>query len=81
MSLINHTACISLSVQMFGAVESSVTMKLKGTSRSRLKDSEAALLPVPEWRHLYNRVWDVADYGEEGVHIKTTLLNMPHKSS
>ena len=49
---------------MFGSVESSVTMKLKGTSRSRLKDSEAALLPVPEWRHLYNRVWDVADYGE-----------------
>ena len=53
------------SVQMFGAVESSVTMKLKGTSRSRLRESEAALLPVPEWSHLYNRVWDVADYGEK----------------
>ena len=52
------------SFQMFGAVESSVTMKLKGTSRSRLRESEAALLPVPEWSHLYNRVWDVADYGE-----------------
>ena len=68
----SHIECLllttlraSLSHQMFGAVESSVTMKLKGTSRSRLRDSEAALLPVPEWRNLYNRVWDVADYGKE----------------
>ena len=60
------------SVQMFGAGESSVTMKLKGTSRSRLRESEAALLPVPEWSHLYNRVWDVADYGEKG-HINGSI--------
>ncbi len=66
-------------------MESSVTMKLKGTSRSRLLDSEAALLPESEWRHLYNRVWDVADYvvppAENGaVFVTTNVVITPNQT-
>ena len=56
-------------------MESSVTVKLKGTSRSSLP--QASNMSVPrEWRHLYNRVWDTADYvvppAENGAFFVTT---------
>ncbi len=56
-------------------MESSVTVKLKGTSRSRLPDAQNMSVPR-EWRHLYNRVWDTADYvvppAENGAFFVTT---------
>ncbi len=56
-------------------MESSVTVKLKGTSRSHLTPIEAG--PIPdEWLPLYNRVWDEADYvvppAENGAFFITT---------
>ena len=57
-----------------------MTIKVKGTSRSRLGGDEtkvAASLP-PDWRALYNRVWDVADYvvppAENGAFFITTNM-------
>ena len=62
-------------LQEFAPVESSVTVKLKGTSRSRLPDAQNMSVPR-EWRHLYNRVWDTADYvvppAENGAFFVTT---------
>ena len=65
-------------VQEFSSIESSVTVKVKGTSRSHMDANESALaasLP-PRWRALYNRVWDVADYvvppAENGAFFITT---------
>ena len=66
------------SSQEFAPVESSVTVKLKGTSRSHLpeNDSDVSSQIPREWRHLYNRVWDVADYvvppAENGAFFITT---------
>ena len=61
-------------------MESSVTVKVKGTSRSSLWSGETPLagsLP-PEWLALYNRVWDVADYvvppAENGAFFITTNM-------
>ena len=55
-----------------------MTVKLKGTSRSHLpeNDSDVSSQIPREWRHLYNRVWDVADYvvppAENGAFFITT---------
>jgi len=41
--------------QEFGQVESSVTVKVKGTSRSQLPDYAGNSSVPSQWRHLYNR--------------------------
>ena len=67
-------------LQEFAPVESSVTVKVKGTSRSRLPENLnlSRFMPDDSWRDLYNRVWDVADYvippAENGAFFITTNL-------
>ena len=61
-------------------MESSVTVKVKGTSRSHIPASVnlSDYLMHPEWRDLYNRVWDEADYvvppAENGAFFITTNI-------
>lgn len=67
-------------MQEFAPVESSVTVKVKGTSRSYIPPSVnlSKYLMSPEWRTLYNRVWDEADYvvppAENGAFFITTNI-------
>lgn len=66
--------------QEFASVESSVTVKVKGTSKSHMESEETAFTQslLPSWLALYNRVWDVADYvvppAENGAFFITTNM-------
>jgi hypothetical protein len=60
---------------------------IKGTKENLSSQpcfSKAAVLPHPEWRNLYNRVWDVADYvvppAENGaVFVTTNVIITPNQ--
>lgn len=74
--VISYAILYERGYQEFAQVESSVTVKLKGTSRSHIPTHENATTILPEWRHLYSRIWDVADYvvppAENGAFFITT---------
>ena len=42
-------------------VVSAVTPKVKGLVLTNFTDTELVNVPV-EWKHLYNRIWDVTDF-------------------
>eukprot|EP00095_Tigriopus_kingsejongensis_P001653 snap_masked-scaffold801_size95070-processed-gene-0.12 protein:Tk01653 transcript:snap_masked-scaffold801_size95070-processed-gene-0.12-mRNA-1 annotation:"hypothetical protein DAPPUDRAFT_206200" len=74
--VISYAILYERGYQEFGQVESSVTVKLKGTSRSHIPTHDNVTTVPSDWRHLYNRIWDVADYvvppAENGAFFITT---------
>ncbi|TRY76235.1 hypothetical protein TCAL_09591 [Tigriopus californicus] len=70
--------------QEFAEVESSVTTKVKGFSRSELTERARGQIPE-EWHYMYERVWDEADYvvppAENGAFfVMTNLVITPNQT-